>query len=162
MSKTLKKQGLIMNFFKPSLYVRSFKDVNLYSLKAQGIKVFICDLDNTLVPHYKKLPNKDVLEFVKEVKSYDMKIIVVSNNAKNRVKLFCDKAGIDEYYGAAKKPLKGSLVKIMENHKVKSSEVVIMGDQIVMDILVANRIKAESILVQPLVSSDYKMNKFNI
>jgi predicted HAD superfamily phosphohydrolase YqeG len=27
---------------------------------------------------------------------------------------------------------------------------------------VANRIKAESILVQPLVSSDYKMNKFNI
>lgn len=37
-----------------------------------------------------------------------------------------------------------------------------MGDQIVMDILVANRLKCESILVQPLVSSDYKMNRFNL
>lgn len=37
-----------------------------------------------------------------------------------------------------------------------------MGDQVIMDILVANRLKCESILVQPLVGTDYKMNSFNI
>lgn len=37
-----------------------------------------------------------------------------------------------------------------------------MGDQVIMDILVANRLKCESILVQPLVGTDYKMNKFNM
>jgi predicted HAD superfamily phosphohydrolase YqeG len=31
-----------------------------------------------------------------------------------------------------------------------------------MDILIANRFKCESILVQPLVSTDYKMSSFNL
>lgn len=50
----------------------------------------------------------------------------------------------------------------MDDFKVDASQVVMVGDQIIMDILVANRMKWESILVQPLVSTDYKMSRFNM
>lgn len=157
-----KRRGLIFNYFKPSIYVRSFKDVNISQLKRQGIKLFICDLDNTLVPHYTKLPNKNVLNFIEKIRDVGIEFAIMSNNTKNRVKLFAQKAGVENWYGNAKKPFKKIARSIIKKHQVLPSETVIMGDQIILDILVANRLKCESILVQPLVSTDYKMNWFNI
>ena len=157
-----KRKRLIANFFKPSVYVRSFKDVNVNQLKRQGIELLICDLDNTLVPHYTRLPNKDVLEFIKKVRSAGIEFALMSNNVKSRVEMFAKKAGIATYRWNAKKPFKGTAKSIIDRYKVDPSKVIFMGDQIVMDILVANRLKCESILVQPLVSTDYKMSSFNM
>lgn len=156
------KKGLFSNYFKPSLYVRSFMDINVSQLKRQGIELFISDLDNTLVPHFKRLPNKDVLNFIEKITNANIKFVILSNNAKTRVKTFATKAGVREWYSNARKPFKFVVKKIIKKHKIHPSKVIIMGDQIVMDILVANRLKCESILVQPLVSSDYKMNRFNL
>lgn len=159
----VKRKGLIKNYFKPSMYVRTFKDINVTQLKRQGIKVFICDLDNTLVPHFTRLPNKDVLSFFAKLKAVKIKIVIMSNNTTARTKKFAEKAGVTEYYGNARKPFKFIAKKITAKHKrVKPSEFLIMGDQIIMDILVANRMKWESILVQPLVNTDYEMNLFNL
>ena len=157
-----RRKGLISNFFKPSIYVRSFNDVNINQLKRQGIKLFICDLDNTLAPHYTRLPNKDVLKFINKFKNSGIEFILMSNNVKSRVGLFAEKAGIKEWYSNARKPFKTVAKKILDEKKIDPSKVIFMGDQIVMDILVANRLKAESILVQPLVSTDYKMSSFNL
>lgn len=157
-----KRKGLISNFFKPSIYVRSFKDVNINQLKRHGIKIFICDLDNTLVPHYTRLPNKEVLIFIKKVQEAGIEFILMSNNIKSRVELFAKKAKVEDYYWNARKPFKKVSKKILESKNIEPSKVVFMGDQIVMDILVANRLKAESILVQPLVSTNYKMSAFNM
>lgn len=157
-----RRKGLFTNYFKPSVYVRSFKDVNVERLKIQGIKLFICDLDNTLVPHYTRLPNKDVLNFIKSVKQAGIEFVLMSNNVNSRVKLFAEKAGVKEFYWNARKPFKKVAKGIIERKQLSSSQIIFMGDQIVMDILVANRLKAESILVQPLVSSDYKMSSFNM
>ena len=156
------KKSLIVNYFKPSIYVRSFKDVNINQLKRQGIKLFISDLDNTLVPHYTRLPNKDNKEFIKKIKDTNIEFVLMSNNIKKRVKIFAENAGIDEFYWNAKKPFKRVVKKIISKRDLKPSEIIIMGDQIVMDILVANRMKVESILVQPLVSANYKMSAFNM
>lgn len=156
------RKSLIVNYFKPSIYVRSFKDVNVSQLKRQGIKLFISDLDNTLVPHYTRLPNKDNKEFIKKVKDAGIEFVLMSNNVKKRVSIYAEKAGIDDYYWNAKKPFTKTVKTIIEKHNLKPSEIIIMGDQIIMDILVANRMKVESILVQPLVSTNYKMSAFNI
>ena len=156
------KNSLFANYFKPSLYVRSFKDVNISQLKRQGIEVFISDLDNTLVPHFKKLPNKDVLNFIKKVRDANMDFVIISNNIRSRVKKFANKANVEEWYSNARKPFKFVISKFLKQRNIHPSKVVIMGDQVIMDILVANRTKCESILVQPLVSSTYKMNWFNL
>ena len=156
------RQGLITNYLKPSLYIRSYKELNVASLKRHGIKLLICDLDNTLVPHFTKLPNMEVIEFIHSVEKQGIEFVIMSNNTRKRVKTFAEKAGVKEWYGNARKPFKKIAKSIIENKNLNPKDVVIMGDQIIMDILVANRLKCESILVQPLVSSDVEMNKFNV
>ncbi|WP_127943071.1 MULTISPECIES: YqeG family HAD IIIA-type phosphatase [unclassified Mycoplasma] len=157
-----RRKKLIANYFKPSIYIRSFKDVNLTQLKRQGIRLFISDLDNTLVPHYTRLPNADVINFIQKIQSAGIIFVIVSNNTKNRTQRFAEKTTADAFYGNARKPFKRVVRSIIERYQVLPSETIIMGDQIVMDILVANRLKCESILVQPLVSTDYKMNWFHM
>ena len=157
------QRNLLINYFKPSMYIRSFKDLNISQLKRQGIKLFISDLDNTLVPHFTRLPNKDILNFIAKIRKANIDFVIMSNNTNKRTKLFATNANVQEYYGNARKPFKRIAKKIMAKRPhIKPSEVVIMGDQIIMDILVANRMKWESILVQPLVSTDYEMNAFNL
>lgn len=156
------KRGFFSNYFKPSIYVRSFKDVNINQLKRQGIKLLISDLDNTLVPHYTRFPNKDVLAFIKKVREADIEFVIMSNNIRSRVKPFAQKAGVEEFYSNARKPFKKVAKSILTKRKIDPKKVAIMGDQVIMDILVANRLKCESILVQPLVSTDYKMSAFNM
>ena len=159
----MEQRNLLINYFKPSMYLRSFKDLNISQLKRQGIKLFISDLDNTLAPHFTKLPNKDILNFIAKIKKANIDFVIMSNNTNKRTKLFATKANVNEFYGNARKPFKRIAKKIMSKRPhIKPSEVVIMGDQIIMDILIANRMKWESILVQPLVSTDYEMNAFNL
>ena len=124
--------------------------------------LFISDLDNTLVPHYTRFHNKDVLNFIKKVQDAGIEFVIMSNNVKHRVEVFSNKIGIKEWYSNARKPFKFVVKKILQKRNIKPSEVIIMGDQIIMDILVANRLKTESILVQPLISSAYEMSKFNL
>ncbi|MCK5867076.1 MAG: YqeG family HAD IIIA-type phosphatase [Mycoplasmataceae bacterium] len=157
-----KRKGIISNFFRPSIYVRSFNDININQLKRQGIKLMVCDLDNTLAPHYTKFPNKDVLKFINGVKSAGIEFVILSNNIRTRVGAFAKKAEVDNFYPNGKKPFKKVAKKILDERNYIHSDVIFVGDQIIMDILVANRLKCESILVQPLVSTDYKMNSFNL
>lgn len=155
------RKGLISNYFKPSIYVRFIKDININQLKRQGIKLFVADLDNTLVPHYTRLPNKDVIDLIARVHEAGMEFAIMSNNVASRVRMFGEKAKV-KWYASSRKPFKKNAKKIMDDFKVDASQVVMVGDQIIMDILVANRMKWESILVQPLVSTDYKMSRFNM
>jgi predicted HAD superfamily phosphohydrolase YqeG len=57
----------------------------------------ICDLDNTLVPHYTKFPNKDVHEFINKVQNSGIEFVLMSNNIKKRVSIFAKKAGITKF-----------------------------------------------------------------
>ena len=155
------KRGLLSNYFKPSLYLQSFSDLNVNSLRANGIKLLICDLDNTLVAHYTKLPSNKIKKFLEQLKLIGIKVIILSNNTQKRVNIFCKNLPIDGYYGGAKKPFKTPTLRILKKYDVKLKEIIIMGDQLVTDILLANRLKVESILIQPIVSVDLSMNKFN-
>ncbi len=154
------KNNMFINYFKPSLYVSDFAQLNLKSVKRHGIKVFISDLDNTLVPHFKKLPTPEVFEFVRNVEKIGLKFILVSNNSNKRVRRFAEKLGVD-YYGAAWKPFRNVAHKIQKKYNVEPHEMVIMGDQLITDILFANRCHMESILVQPQISDDIKVTKLN-
>ncbi len=154
--------NLGLNYFKPSIYISHFSKIEPSILSKQGIKIFICDLDNTLVPHYNKFPNKEVLEFIKKIQNNGMKFIIVSNNSKKRVKFFSDKTSADQFYGNAKKPFPKIVKKIMDDFNVTSSEVIMMGDMLISDILVANFAKIESILVQPMIGESKGFRDLNI
>lgn len=130
-------------------------------MKEQGIKLFFCDLDNTLVPHFKIMPTEEVLKFIDNVRAQGMTFVLLSNNFNKRVRFFAQKSFIKHYFGMVKKPSTKIVKKFMKNHNFKPYETIVMGDQLVTDILMANRLKLESILVQPIMNTDLKLNSLN-
>ncbi|KAF0850952.1 MAG: YqeG family HAD IIIA-type phosphatase [Spiroplasma poulsonii] len=163
MAKTIfgkkKNRNLLLNYFKPSIYVQNVNKINLESLKKHGIKVFICDLDNTLIPFYRGIPNADNLNLIQKVQDLGMTFVLVSNNARKRVERFALKAGIKHYYWNAKKPLLKYFRIISRQFNVNPHEMIMVGDQLITDVLFANRAHMESILVVPVTGVD-ESNRF--
>lgn len=155
--------SFFIDYFKPSTYVNSILDIDLDELKNQGIKLIICDLDNTLVPHFRKFPTNSSIKFIESVKNHQFEFVIISNNTEKRVKFFAEKLGVKEDYIAnAKKPFPKKTKKFLEEKfkgKYKNSEIVIIGDMIITDIFVANILRINSILVPPLLEPEKFMNK---
>ncbi|AHI53914.1 putative phosphatase HAD-superfamily/subfamily IIIa protein [Spiroplasma sabaudiense Ar-1343] len=161
-SNTQQKNFLLLNYFKPSIYLRSFKKVNLASLKNSGIKVILCDLDNTLIGWNQRVPNADIMNFIKSVKDNGFEFVLFSNNVRSRVQNFAKKAGIENYFWDCKKPLLGKMKVLKKILPFENNEMILIGDQLVTDILVANRAHIKSILVSPIskINDDSKLVRF--
>lgn len=152
--KNKKDKFTLLNYFRPSLSLKSITDFDPFLLKLNKIKVLFCDLDNTLAPHFTFRPTKTAVKFVNDVKSLGVKFYIVSNNRKSRVKRFCQYIKPDGYISFAMKPLIFKIKKLMKKLRVSPNEILMMGDQFVIDILAANRIGCKSVLVLPLVEQE--------
>ncbi|MCQ3914924.1 MAG: HAD-IIIA family hydrolase [Mycoplasmoidaceae bacterium] len=159
--KSKKDKFTFLNYFRPSLFLKSFTDFDPFLLKVNKIKLFICDLDNTLAPHFTFRPTAKAVKFIEDVKKMNVKVYVVSNNRKSRVERFCQFINPDGFISFSMKPGVRKIKKLMKKLKVSPEEVLMMGDQFVIDILAANRIGCKSVLVLPLVEQEKnKSSKF--
>ncbi len=148
-----------MDIFIPDIYAQSIYTINYKKLKKNGIKCLIFDLDNTLVPY--KI--NDVPVKVKELfalLSSNFKIIIMSNSTKNRLRPFKEKLNVDTAY-SSHKPFKKKYQKIINLYHFKINEVACIGDQILTDILGANRMGFTSILVNKLALYETIFTRFN-
>lgn len=159
MSKVKKHWGKITQlliYFRPNLFFKDFTKVDTHFLKMNNIRLFLCDLDNTLAPHFSKFPSQNAINFVKKIKEDGILFYVVSNNFKNRVKRFCEKLNPDGFIYNAKKPLIFKIKKLVKKLNIQPSETILMGDQFVIDVFAANRLGCKSILVVPLTEVNSK------
>ena len=148
-----------MGKFKPSMYYKSIFDINYKLLKEKNIKVLIFDLDNTIMTYDEKKPSKEVVELFQKL-SNDFSIFIASNNLKDKVRGIGKYLNVHAFYSLLKpsKRLKKLLLKKMN---VKMEEVGMIGDQIVTDVFMGNRLKMKTILVDPLGKKDLKITVFN-
>lgn len=160
-----RERSLLISYFKPSSYAKTINDIDIKAIKASGIKLIICDLDNTLVPHYRKYPSKENVEFIQNIKDEGITFGIISNNFKKRVDTFVKALKIVDFsIYKAWKPFPWKIKKLLKSSpefkKLKKSEIIIIGDQMIMDTLVANIIGCSSILVRPVLSSVETNNRF--
>ena len=143
--------GLFKNkHFIQSLYVNSIFDIDYNKLYEDGIRLILTDLDNTLISYKETDPLEAQYDWVKKMKEIGFEIIIVSNNShKDRVSHFAKLLDI-KYLNFALKPTKIGMKKAlkMANKKYEPEEVIALGDQLMTDILVANRMKFHSVLVK--------------
>lgn len=148
----------ILNYFRPNLFVNNISEINVDDLHARGFRMIICDLDNTLSPHFTKTPTAMAINFANAIKKQGILFIVVSNNTKKRVTEFCKKLQPDDFVYNAKKPFLRKTKKILEKYKMDGSDVLFIGDQVITDIWISNRLQAKSILTLPIVDSSNSAN----
>ena len=148
-----------MGIFKPRMYYKSIFDVNYDLLKKKNIKVIIFDLDNTIITVDEDYPSDKVVELFKKINK-DFKIFIASNNKKERVRRIGKYMNVHAFYSVVK-PTKKIRKLLLKKYDVKMSEVAIIGDQVVTDIFMGNRLKMYTILVDPLGEKDLKVTYFN-
>ncbi len=149
-----------MDIFRPDIYQQSIYSINYQKLKMSGIKCLIFDLDNTIASKDMQMPTKNILELFARLEEMDFKIAIVSNATKSRVEPFKEKCNINSAYHSMK-PFKKKYLKVMSFYHVKDTEVACIGDQLLTDVLGANRLKLLSILVDPILPKDSFPTMFN-
>ena len=148
-----------MALFKPTMYKKNIFDINYKKLKELGIKCLVFDLDNTLGLIDEKECPAEVKKLLKRLKK-DFKIFISSNNVYERIVPYIEELEI-EGEAFSLKPLPKGLMRIRKKYGYKKNQMVMIGDQIVTDILSGNWYGVMTILVDPLGVKDLKITGLN-
>ncbi|MBR3156942.1 YqeG family HAD IIIA-type phosphatase [Candidatus Saccharibacteria bacterium] len=126
-----------MSIFRADKEFERFEDVTPGLLKKSGVKLLLCDLDNTLRLHSEKEPADELADWVEECKKAGVKIVIISNNGRKKMmQKFCEPIGVDCVWWA-KKPMSTKLTEAMADYKVKPKDTVMLGDKWSTDVLAA-------------------------
>lgn len=150
-----------MDQFIPDLYQKNIYDIDYEKLKKKGIKCLLFDLDNTIVAVNEDVPSKKVKELFLYLER-DFKVIIVSNSNQKRLIPFKEGLNVD-VAASSRKPSCKKYLKIMDIYGFKKHEIAAIGDQLLTDILGANRIGITSILVNQIGEYEKfgtKINRF--
>lgn len=148
-----------MNNCIPNMYCKSILDINYDLLKKNGIKYLMFDLDNTIATVDRTNISNDLKKKIIEL-SNSFEIVIVSNNFSKRIKPVCDSINIS-FISFAMKPLPFCYKTIIRKWGCKKSEMCMIGDQLLTDILGANKFGIFSILVDPISKEDIKITRIN-
>lgn len=148
----------------PDYVYKTIYDMPLKELYDSGIRLILTDLDNTLISYAEKLPNEKLLKWKDEVINTGFEFILVSNSRKVRVDNFCKEFNIP-YQKFSTKPLKRGIkraIKKIAKGDYKNDEVLLIGDQLMTDILGAKRCKIKAGLIFPVdKSTDVRSTRGN-
>lgn len=144
----------------PDLFVKSIYEIDYNSLQHRGIKAIITDLDNTLVESNEADATPELVGWLDRLQAMGFRVIIVSNNNKTRVSKFADPLQVP-YIHAAKKPFKTPFHKALKQLEVAPEETVVIGDQLLTDVLGGNKAGLYTILVVPVSKSEGFWTKVN-
>ncbi|MDR1755066.1 MAG: YqeG family HAD IIIA-type phosphatase [Eubacterium sp.] len=136
--------------FKPDFALKNVLDIDGPFLKKNNIKGLILDLDNTLSIHGSPVEEVGVLEWISDMRRLDIKLSVVSNNFKRRVKPLAEKLGLD-FISFGIKPFTFGVSRAVKKMGLSRKQVCVVGDQIFTDVLAGNLSGTRTILVDPFL-----------
>lgn len=136
---------LIPDRVKESIY-----DLSPDALRSAGVRLVLCDLDNTLSPYEETLPSPRLTAWKEALEEAGVTLFVVSNSRKShRCPDFCEALGVPYVRHAGKPGTKGFRAALARAG-VSADQAVMVGDQIFTDILGANRAGIATVLVKPM------------
>ncbi len=146
--------------FKPTMYMKSIYDTDFEKIYEMGYRILLIDLDNTLVPHDVKSPTDECARLIADLKALGFRVIILSNNNKERVSLFAEPLEV-KYLYSARKPLTFKYKRLIAEESLDMDKILCIGDQVMTDVYGANKLKLANMLVEPLAKKDIIYTKFN-
>ncbi|MDE5856555.1 MAG: YqeG family HAD IIIA-type phosphatase [Anaeroplasmataceae bacterium] len=135
----------------PNDYYRTIEDIPYNKLYAEGFRLILTDLDNTLISYLEKEPTEELFKWKNMVESIGFEIIIVSNSRKDRVEHFANLLNLP-FVKFAKKPLLFGMKKAfkMAKKEYKKEEILEIGDQLMTDVFASRRLGVHTILVKAI------------
>lgn len=131
---------------KPDFNLKNIYEIDLDTLKEIGIKAIFFDLDSTIMVSKSGEYNEKTEKWLEKVDE-DFFVAVISNNTKCEYLEKVRSISSFQVIGNAKKPSTKAMKKLLKKINMQPSEVVIVGDRPLTDILAGKRLGAKTILV---------------
>lgn len=145
-------------FLYPKLYLNNVREITIELLKKYQLKGLILDVDNTLIDYEKNMP-EGTKEWAENLKKQGIRLCILSNsNHREKVEKVAKILEIP-YIHFAKKPLKSGFKRAKKILKLENEQMGVVGDQILTDVIGANRSKMFPILVKPIDEKDIFITK---
>ncbi len=139
--------------FSPALRIKNLADLKPDYLLARGVKGVLLDLDNTLVEWGQVEVSPATLAWVEEMKKSGLKMCIVSNALKERVKVVGEKLGIP-WVCQGIKPRRTPFKKALALLGTAPEETATVGDQLFTDIWGGNRMALYTVWMTPLSTKE--------
>lgn len=138
----------------PKLIAKQLPDLMPELFIDRKISLVMLDFDNTIVPYTTDVPEERMLAWLENMKHSGLQLCVVSNSKRPRVKIFCEKYGLD-CITHAKKPFRKGIRQCLNRYKLDAGSAALVGDQIFTDVLGANSSGVLSVLVRAIDNHNF-------
>ena len=139
--------------FIPFAHAQSIYEVPSDFFVKNGVSLLLIDLDNTLDSYRLRKPTERAINVIKAIKTTGVTPVIVSNNREKRVKGYADEAGVECIF-SAHKPFSGRIRNFLKEKGVSSDEVMLVGDQLMTDVLAAKGAHIRVLLTEKVVKED--------
>ncbi len=138
-----------MGILTPSRRFNSVLEITAEDIRSQGAECVLLDADNTLSLHGSQKAHPGVENWLENMKSQGIKLIIISNNSKERIAPFAESLDLPFVYKSAK-PLKKGFLEGCKKLGFAPQKAVVIGDQLFTDVLGGKLIGAATFLTEPL------------
>lgn len=144
------KDNDIFGLLRPREYASSVFTIDIEGLYKKGIRGFIVDLDDTLIPRPEYRIPFSIYSWVEKVKEHGIKICIVSNGGSTRRVEYISESLNIKGFSLSFKPLPFAFKKALLHLGTSPGQTAVIGDQIITDVIGGNLIGAYTILVKPV------------
>ena len=134
---------------KPTLKLEKITDISVELLNKFNITALILDVDNTLSTHHGMVLCDGLQNWLDTMRKNRIKLVILSNSTKKRVKPFAEKIDLD-FLSTGLKPLFVGYMRAIKRLGEKRKNTAIVGDQIFTDVLGGNASFIKTILLTPI------------
>ena len=149
-----------MRIFRPKEKIGIFTDFDIKEYRRRGFDTILLDIDNTIAIPNTGICDERAEEFIENLKKEGFKVVIFSNNTRKRVEMFKRDIDVDTNCWSMK-PIPFSYLAICRRMKTKPSKTIVLGDQLITDILGANLSGCYGIYCKQLQEKDSRITSFN-
>lgn len=144
---------MMFKSFIPFAHSQSIYEIEPEFYVRHKVKVLFMDLDNTLDSYKARVPQERTLELVKRIKEAGINPVIISNNKAKRVSGYANLLGV-EFLSSARKPFANKIKKEIARRGLTPEDVMLVGDQMMTDVLAAHGAHIRVVLTEKVVKED--------
>lgn len=151
----------LLEFFRPSEFAASISEIDIAALSARGFEAVMLDLDNTLLPWKSCEVPESSKAWVESAKRTGMQVCIVSNthNPRRLAKIGEDLGIV--CLARALKPRGAGFARAANMVGCDPARGVVIGDQLLTDVLGGNLAGMHTILVRPMHRREFVGTKLS-
>ncbi len=138
-------------YLRPRFVYESIYDIDFGLLWDDGVRHLFFDVDNTLISYSESNVSIQCINLFKSIESIGFEtVVLISNNSSvDRIERVAKQLELPAVTFACK-PFVFTMRRLLQDYGINQSEVALIGDQLLTDMLLANSLKMASVFVDPI------------